>query len=184
MDPSKTLVAIWIGINDIGDTDSYIFPSNNSTDFPSLYTNIINTEFAAIETIYQAGFRNYLFMNLPPLQRTVRFFDVIVSKCITLLMYISPKSHPISFVQPVLFQTSPCSPHTTTSSTLPPSILQPHIRVPKLWFSILFPFSLLYLMIQPFMVLKTSRITVLTMMRPILRVSSYQFSFLRIHVRR
>ncbi|KAK6597681.1 lysophospholipase a [Botrytis cinerea] len=67
MDPSKTLVAIWIGINDIGDTDSYTFPSHNSTGFPSLYTNIITTEFAAIETIYQAGFRNFLFMNLPPL---------------------------------------------------------------------------------------------------------------------
>jgi hypothetical protein len=73
MNPSKTLVAIWIGINDIGDTDQYTFPSHNSTNFPSLYTNIINTEFAAIETIYQAGFRNFLFMNLPPLQRTVGF---------------------------------------------------------------------------------------------------------------
>ncbi|KAI9644336.1 hypothetical protein NHQ30_007693 [Ciborinia camelliae] len=72
MNPSKTLVAIWIGINDIGDTDSYTFPSHNSTDLSSLYTNIITAEFAAIETIYQAGFRNYLFMNLPPLQRTVR----------------------------------------------------------------------------------------------------------------
>ncbi|KAF7873963.1 hypothetical protein EAF04_002635 [Stromatinia cepivora] len=70
MDPSKTLVAIFIGINDIGDTDSYTFPSHNSTGYPSLYTNIIATEFAAIETIYKAGFRNYLFMNLPPLQRT------------------------------------------------------------------------------------------------------------------
>ncbi|PQE05234.1 lysophospholipase A protein [Rutstroemia sp. NJR-2017a BBW] len=70
MDPSKTLVAIWIGINDIGDTDSYKFPSHNSTSFASLYTNIIRTEFAAIETIYKAGFRNYLFMKLPPLQRT------------------------------------------------------------------------------------------------------------------
>ncbi|TGO20107.1 hypothetical protein BTUL_0001g01160 [Botrytis tulipae] len=70
MEPSKTLVAIWIGINDIGDTDSYTFPSHNATDFPSLYTNIITTEFTAIETIYNAGFRNFLFMNLPPLQRT------------------------------------------------------------------------------------------------------------------
>ncbi|QSZ33083.1 hypothetical protein DSL72_002668 [Monilinia vaccinii-corymbosi] len=70
LDPSKTLVAIWIGINDIGDTSKYTFPSRNATDFPSLYTSIIDAEFAAIETIYQAGFRNYLFMNLPPLQRS------------------------------------------------------------------------------------------------------------------
>ncbi|ESZ89558.1 carbohydrate esterase family 16 protein [Sclerotinia borealis F-4128] len=70
MDPSKTLVTIWIGINDIGDTASYIFPSHNSTSLHSLYTNIITAEFAAIETIYKSGFRNFLFMNLPPLQRT------------------------------------------------------------------------------------------------------------------
>ncbi|KAG4031724.1 hypothetical protein MFRU_008g00860 [Monilinia fructicola] len=70
MDPSKTLVAIWIGINDISDTSSSIFPSHNATDYPSLYKNIIDAEFAAIETIYKAGFRNYLFMNLPPRQRS------------------------------------------------------------------------------------------------------------------
>jgi hypothetical protein len=34
---------------------------------------IINTEFEALEAVYQAGYRNFLFMNLPPLDRTVRF---------------------------------------------------------------------------------------------------------------
>lgn len=71
LDPAKTLVAIWIGINDIGDTDKYTFPSYNATDFPSLYKDIIETEFKSVETIYEAGFRDFLFMNLPPLQRTV-----------------------------------------------------------------------------------------------------------------
>lgn len=71
MDPSKTLVTIWAGINDIGDPKRYEFPSHNATDFSSLYTHIIDIEFAAIGTIYNAGFRNYLFMNLLPLQRNV-----------------------------------------------------------------------------------------------------------------
>ena len=72
VDLSRALVAIFIGINDIGDSSQYTFPRNNATDFPSFYTEIVDTEFKSIETIYKAGYRNYLFMNLPPLERTVR----------------------------------------------------------------------------------------------------------------
>ncbi|KAF8857775.1 hypothetical protein BDZ45DRAFT_690689 [Acephala macrosclerotiorum] len=70
VDLSKALVAIFIGINDISDSIKYTFPRNNTTDFPSFYTEIIDTEFKSIDTIYKAGYRNYLFMNLPPLERT------------------------------------------------------------------------------------------------------------------
>lgn len=66
----KSLVAVWIGINDISDSEKYTFPRNNATDFPSFYQEIINTEFAALETVYEAGYKNYLFMNLPPLDKT------------------------------------------------------------------------------------------------------------------
>lgn len=70
IDVSDALVAIWIGINDISDSIKYTFPRNNATNFPSFYTEIILTEFEAVETIYDAGYKNYLFMNLPPLERT------------------------------------------------------------------------------------------------------------------
>lgn len=71
VDLSRALVAIFIGINDISDSSKYTFPRSNATDFPSFYTEIVDTEFKSIETIYQAGYQNYLFMNLPPLERTV-----------------------------------------------------------------------------------------------------------------
>ncbi len=71
VDLSKALVAIFIGINDISDSSTYTFPRNNATDFPSFYTEIVNAEFEAIETIYKAGFRNDIFSNLPPRERTV-----------------------------------------------------------------------------------------------------------------
>jgi hypothetical protein len=70
-DLSKALVAVWIGINDISDSAKYTFPRNNATNFEEFYTEIITTEFEALETVWKAGYRNYLVMNLPPLERTV-----------------------------------------------------------------------------------------------------------------
>jgi phospholipase/lecithinase/hemolysin len=70
VDFAKALVAVWIGINDINDSSRFKFPVLNATDFPSLYKEIISTEFAALEAVYAAGYRNFLFMNLPPLDRT------------------------------------------------------------------------------------------------------------------
>jgi hypothetical protein len=76
LDVSGALVAIFIGINDISDSAKYTFPRNNATDFPSFYSEIIETEFEAVEQIYEAGYRNFLFMNLPPpLDRTVRSIE-------------------------------------------------------------------------------------------------------------
>lgn len=76
---SKALVAIFIGINDINDSAKYTFPRNNATDFPSFYGKIMEAEFKSMETIYEAGYRNFLFMNLPPLERTVRLSLSFVS---------------------------------------------------------------------------------------------------------
>ncbi|TKA29779.1 hypothetical protein B0A50_03143 [Salinomyces thailandicus] len=65
IDKSRSLVAVWIGINDIGDSDDY------SVDFPNFYNELQNTQFQAIEeNIYRKGYKQYLFMNLPPLNRT------------------------------------------------------------------------------------------------------------------
>ncbi|KAH8886442.1 lysophospholipase A [Thozetella sp. PMI_491] len=59
-----SLVATWIGINDISDT------SKQAADFPSLYENMITIQFSATQTLFDAGFSNFLFVNLPPLDRT------------------------------------------------------------------------------------------------------------------
>jgi phospholipase/lecithinase/hemolysin len=62
----NALVAIWIGINDIGDTSVW-----TNVSFPVLYDEIISTVFTeSAEPIYEAGYRNFLFINLPPLDRT------------------------------------------------------------------------------------------------------------------
>ncbi|KAF4555481.1 Hypothetical protein D9617_2g054420 [Elsinoe fawcettii] len=62
----STLVAIWIGINDINDS------AKNTTiaSFPDFYAAIIGTLFESVQTLYDLGYRNYLFMNLPPLDVT------------------------------------------------------------------------------------------------------------------
>ncbi|MCJ1311361.1 hypothetical protein MMC25_005032 [Agyrium rufum] len=62
----ETLVAVWIGINDVSDS------AKNTTiaSFPAFYTTLIDTLFDSLQIVYNRGFRNFLFMNLPPLDRT------------------------------------------------------------------------------------------------------------------
>lgn len=62
--PAQTLVAFWIGINDVGDSSKY------AVDFPTFYNELITTLFGAVQSVYDLGYRNFLFMNLPPLDRT------------------------------------------------------------------------------------------------------------------
>ncbi|KAL0943415.1 lysophospholipase a [Colletotrichum truncatum] len=69
-DTGSSLVAAFIGINDISDTANFNFPMQNLTSFEDLYTEIVKEEFAHLETIHAAGFRTYLFLNLPPLDKT------------------------------------------------------------------------------------------------------------------
>lgn len=65
VDPDKTLVAMWIGINDIDDS------AELDVDFPSYYAQLIDTMFEqAVEPVYKAGYKKWLFMKLPPLNRT------------------------------------------------------------------------------------------------------------------
>ncbi|EPS28903.1 putative carbohydrate acetylesterase [Penicillium oxalicum 114-2] len=61
---SKSLIAIWIGINDISDSAKY------TVDFPTFYDTLTHTLFDSVEDLYHLGYRSYLFMNLPPLDRT------------------------------------------------------------------------------------------------------------------
>lgn len=64
-DPDKTLVAVWIGINDIGDS------AELDVNFPEFYEELITTMFEqSVEPVYKAGYKKWLFMKLPPLDRT------------------------------------------------------------------------------------------------------------------
>lgn len=60
----QTLVAIWIGINDINDSASM------DLDFPDFYNTIIAALFASMQKLLDTGYKHFLFVNLPPLDRT------------------------------------------------------------------------------------------------------------------
>ncbi|THY96977.1 lysophospholipase A [Aureobasidium pullulans] len=62
--PESTLASFWIGTNDIFDTATSTVP------FKTVYTNMIATLFASMQTIHDAGYRNFLVMNLAPLDKT------------------------------------------------------------------------------------------------------------------
>lgn len=65
---SETLVAIWIGINDINDLSKTY---SGAYDFPSTFNSIISTIFSqSVTPLFEAGYNNFLFVNLPPLDRT------------------------------------------------------------------------------------------------------------------
>ncbi|KAF9893878.1 hypothetical protein FE257_010048 [Aspergillus nanangensis] len=64
VNPTETLIAIWIGINDINDSAKY------PVHFPTFYNDLMATLFDSVHVLYALGYRSYLFMNLPPLDRT------------------------------------------------------------------------------------------------------------------
>ncbi|KAM5349765.1 hypothetical protein ACJ41O_006270 [Fusarium nematophilum] len=65
LNPSKTLVTIWIGINDVIDAQLLNLTS------PEFYAENIETMFAqSVRPLVKAGYKNFLFLNLPPLDRS------------------------------------------------------------------------------------------------------------------
>ncbi|KAF8585702.1 carbohydrate esterase family 16 protein [Ramaria rubella] len=62
----ESLVAWWIGINDTGDT----VDNKTITDFTSFWTTEMATYFDAVEIVYAKGLRNFLFINVPPEERS------------------------------------------------------------------------------------------------------------------
>ncbi|KAH0287420.1 lysophospholipase A [Aureobasidium namibiae CBS 147.97] len=62
--PETTLATFWIGTNDIFDT------STSKVPIDTLYTDMITTLYQSIQTIHDAGYRNFLIMNLAPLDKT------------------------------------------------------------------------------------------------------------------
>ncbi|KAF1973537.1 hypothetical protein BU23DRAFT_533148 [Bimuria novae-zelandiae CBS 107.79] len=63
---SDVLVALWIGINDINDLAS--LRGRNAT-FAPLYERVQSRQFELVEQLYDLGYRHFLFLNLPPLDR-------------------------------------------------------------------------------------------------------------------
>lgn len=61
-EPDNTLFAFFIGINDI----QRIYAETNRTIVTKLFTEYVKL----IEQVYKAGGRNFLFMNVPPLEYT------------------------------------------------------------------------------------------------------------------
>ncbi|KAH8199792.1 hypothetical protein TruAng_006073 [Truncatella angustata] len=68
LDKSKALVALWIGVNDVFDSKTYKPAEVSYQDF---WTAEIRGVFEqSVTPLYESGFKNFLFMNLPPLDRT------------------------------------------------------------------------------------------------------------------
>ncbi|KAK6063271.1 hypothetical protein SCUP515_12557 [Seiridium cupressi] len=68
LNKSTALVTIWIGVNDIFDTPTY---KPSSVTYQDFWTREINGVFKqSVKPLYDNGFKNFLFMNLPPLDRT------------------------------------------------------------------------------------------------------------------
>lgn len=61
---SDTLFSVWIGINDIG--HSY-YLSGDRNAFSDI---LLNAYFALVQKLYNTGARNFLFINVPPVNRS------------------------------------------------------------------------------------------------------------------
>ncbi|KAH8599453.1 hypothetical protein B0O99DRAFT_738318 [Bisporella sp. PMI_857] len=68
--PKKSLVALWIGINDINDSAKYTFPRNGTSNFAEYYDLLIAEMFESLENLYSAGYRNFLVVGLPNLDQS------------------------------------------------------------------------------------------------------------------
>ncbi|KAL4807106.1 hypothetical protein BDV18DRAFT_112732 [Aspergillus unguis] len=67
LSPSETLIAIWIGINDINDSADY---NLTSVEFREFYDTLVSTLFSSLDPLVELGYKQYLLLNLPPLDRT------------------------------------------------------------------------------------------------------------------
>ncbi|PCH37931.1 carbohydrate esterase family 16 protein [Wolfiporia cocos MD-104 SS10] len=64
-DSADSLFAIWIGINDVG--NSYAW--TNVTSQSAFHTILMNRLFSQVEILYNDGARNFLFLTVPPTNR-------------------------------------------------------------------------------------------------------------------
>jgi len=64
-EPSTTLFAIFIGINDVG--NSYAATASGNT---TIYNAILSEYASLVNQLYTSGARNFLFLNVPPVDRS------------------------------------------------------------------------------------------------------------------
>jgi len=64
-DSSNSLFAVWIGINDVG--NSYAW--TNVTSQSAFHTILMNRLFSQVEILYNDGARSFLFITVPPTNR-------------------------------------------------------------------------------------------------------------------
>ncbi|KAF9818645.1 hypothetical protein IEO21_02625 [Rhodonia placenta] len=64
-DSSNSLFAIWIGINDVGNSYGW----TNVTSQAAFHTTLMDRLFSQVEILYQDGARSFLFMTVPPTNR-------------------------------------------------------------------------------------------------------------------
>ncbi|KAF3003248.1 hypothetical protein E8E14_000920 [Neopestalotiopsis sp. 37M] len=70
MDKSRALIAIWIGINDVGDAANVEANQTDINDFAILYDAIVSAMFnESVQWLHDDGYRNFLFVNVPPRDR-------------------------------------------------------------------------------------------------------------------
>ncbi|RAK97838.1 putative cellulose-binding GDSL lipase/acylhydrolase [Aspergillus ibericus CBS 121593] len=66
--PQNAVFGVWIGINDIGN-------AFYNTDAETFTPKLINRLLSLVEEIYENGGRKFLFLNVPPTDRTPFFID-------------------------------------------------------------------------------------------------------------
>ncbi|KAI5861427.1 carbohydrate esterase family 16 protein [Durotheca rogersii] len=62
---ADSLFAFWIGINDVGNTYG-----SGPDAWPSLYSRIFSVYAGLVAKLYDAGARNFVFLNVPPVDRS------------------------------------------------------------------------------------------------------------------
>ncbi|KAG6370077.1 carbohydrate esterase family 16 protein [Boletus reticuloceps] len=69
-DSTNSLFAIWIGINDVGNSVGW----TNITQF-EFYGTLMDRLFSQVHDLYNAGARNFLFLTVPPTNRAPLFLE-------------------------------------------------------------------------------------------------------------
>ncbi|ETS78649.1 hypothetical protein PFICI_08502 [Pestalotiopsis fici W106-1] len=70
MDKSRALIAIWIGINDVGDAANVVANQTDINDIEARYDAIVSAMFnESVSWLHDAGYRDFLFVNVPPRDR-------------------------------------------------------------------------------------------------------------------
>jgi len=69
-DSTNSLFAIWIGINDVGNSEGW----TNITR-PDFYSTLMDRLFSQVDTLYASGARSFLFLTVPPTNRAPLFIE-------------------------------------------------------------------------------------------------------------